>query len=145
MTTAQDGGKVISLTHRPTLPPGNSPGTHFCYMLGQPQRHSAIGRILCQWKIPVTPNGIETATFRFLAQHLNYCATAVPNTIHVFFCLTNLLYRKWSRCNSADRSAASPACPTRELLSTSYIYIYIYINLFPNSQVNMFLVGSRRL
>jgi len=30
MTAAQDGGKVVSLTHRPTLPPGNAPGTHFC-------------------------------------------------------------------------------------------------------------------
>ena len=30
MTTAQDGGKVISLTHRSPLPPGNTPGTHFC-------------------------------------------------------------------------------------------------------------------
>ena len=30
MTTAQEGGKVVSLTHRPQLPPGNSPGTHFC-------------------------------------------------------------------------------------------------------------------
>ena len=30
MTTAQDGGKVVSLTHRPHLPPGNTPGTHFC-------------------------------------------------------------------------------------------------------------------
>jgi len=29
MTTEQDGGKV-SLTHRPPLPPGNTPGTHFC-------------------------------------------------------------------------------------------------------------------
>ena len=29
MTTAQDGGKVVSLTHRPPLPPGNIPGTHF--------------------------------------------------------------------------------------------------------------------
>ena len=28
MTTAQDVGKVVSLTHRP--PPGNTPGTHFC-------------------------------------------------------------------------------------------------------------------
>jgi len=26
MTTAQDGGKVVSLTHRPPLPPGNTPG-----------------------------------------------------------------------------------------------------------------------
>ena len=30
MTTAQDGGKVVSLTHRPPLPPGNITGTHFC-------------------------------------------------------------------------------------------------------------------
>jgi len=30
MTTAQDSGKVVSLTHRPHLPPGNTPGIHFC-------------------------------------------------------------------------------------------------------------------
>ena len=30
MTTAQGGGKVVSLTHRSHLPSGNSPGTHFC-------------------------------------------------------------------------------------------------------------------
>ena len=30
MTTAQDGGKVVSPKHRPPLPPGNTPGTHFC-------------------------------------------------------------------------------------------------------------------
>jgi hypothetical protein len=30
MTTAQDGGKVVSLTHWPPLLPGNAPGTHFC-------------------------------------------------------------------------------------------------------------------
>ena len=30
MITAQDGGKVVSLKHRPPLPPGNAPGTHFC-------------------------------------------------------------------------------------------------------------------
>jgi hypothetical protein len=30
MTTAQDGGKVVSPTHRPHLPPGNTPGTRFC-------------------------------------------------------------------------------------------------------------------
>jgi hypothetical protein len=29
VTTARDGGKVVSLTHRPHLPPGNTPGTHF--------------------------------------------------------------------------------------------------------------------
>jgi hypothetical protein len=29
MTMAQDGGKVVSLTHRPPLLPENTPGTHF--------------------------------------------------------------------------------------------------------------------
>jgi len=30
ITTAQDGGKFVSLTHRSFLPPGNPAGTHFC-------------------------------------------------------------------------------------------------------------------
>jgi predicted transcriptional regulator len=30
MTTAQDGGKFVSLKNRPPLSPGNAPGTHFC-------------------------------------------------------------------------------------------------------------------
>jgi len=30
MTTAQNGGKVVSLTHQPSLPPVNTPGTHLC-------------------------------------------------------------------------------------------------------------------
>ena len=30
VTVSYDGGKVVSLTHRPPLPPGNIPGTHFC-------------------------------------------------------------------------------------------------------------------
>jgi len=29
MKTAQDGGKDVSLTHRPPLPPGNTPRTQF--------------------------------------------------------------------------------------------------------------------
>ena len=78
VTTAQDGGKVVSPTHRPPLPPGYAPGTHFCQRLSRPQGHSATGRILCQWKTPMTPAGIEPATFRFVAQHFHRCATAVP-------------------------------------------------------------------
>jgi len=30
ITTAKDGGNVVSLTHWPPLPPGNTDGTHFC-------------------------------------------------------------------------------------------------------------------
>jgi len=48
--SAHEGGKVVSPTHRPPLPPGNIPGTHFCYTLSQPQGHSAAGRIMSMKK-----------------------------------------------------------------------------------------------
>jgi hypothetical protein len=44
--SANEGGKVVRLTHQPPLPPGNIPGTYFCYMLSQPRGHIAAGRIL---------------------------------------------------------------------------------------------------
>jgi hypothetical protein len=30
MTTEQDVGKFVNLTHRPPFPPRNKPGIHFC-------------------------------------------------------------------------------------------------------------------
>ena len=81
VTTAHDECKVVSFTHRTPLPQGNALGTHFCWRLSQPHGHSAIGRILRQRKIPMTPVGIETATFWFAAQHLNHCATASPTNL----------------------------------------------------------------
>ena len=41
--------KVVSLAALHTgnpYPPGNIPGTHFCYRLSLPQGHSAAGRIM---------------------------------------------------------------------------------------------------
>jgi len=37
MTTAQDAGKVVSLTHRPPLPPGNAPGVSVITLLNSIQ------------------------------------------------------------------------------------------------------------
>ena len=114
MTMAQDNGKIVSLTHRPPLPPGNAPGTHFCYRMGRPQDNSAIGRILCQWEIPMTPAGIEPATFRFVAQHLNHCATAVPsNDVYLQYINLQLL---WEAQNKG-RIPKTWSC-TRTCLST---------------------------
>jgi len=44
--SAHEGGEVVSPTYRPPLPPGNIPGTHFCWWMSQPQGHSAAGRIM---------------------------------------------------------------------------------------------------
>ena len=71
MTTAQDGGRLSA------LPSGRLYHQEMLLVL------ISVGgwvepRILCQWKIPMTPAGIEPATFRFVAQHLNHCAIAVP-------------------------------------------------------------------
>jgi len=37
----------------------------------------------------MTPSGIEPATFRFVAQHLNHCATAVPHSVSVVYIFWN--------------------------------------------------------
>ena len=48
---AQEGGKVVNPMHQPPLPPGDIPGTHFCYRMNRPQGHTAAGRIK---SIPMT-------------------------------------------------------------------------------------------
>ena len=42
----------------------------------------------------MTPAGIEPATFRFVAQHLNHCATAVPTVDIRKFNLLRSRFRK---------------------------------------------------
>ena len=77
VTMAQNGGKVVSLTHRPFYPQ-EIRLVHFSITGWVVPRAIVRSERLCQWKIPMTPSGIEPATFRFVAQRLNHCATAVP-------------------------------------------------------------------
>jgi len=48
VTTAQDGGKIVSLTHRPPLPPRKYSWYSFLLEAESSPGPSAIGRILCQ-------------------------------------------------------------------------------------------------
>jgi hypothetical protein len=88
MTTAQDGGKVVSLTHRHPLP--QEMLLVLISVTGWVDPRAIVpSEGICQWEIPVTPSGIEPATFRFVAQYLNHCATisglqTIQNTRHEF-------------------------------------------------------------
>ena len=77
MKTAQDFGKVDSLTHRPLLPPKEILLVLISIRGWVDPKAIVRSEWLCEWKILMTPTGIESATIRFVAQCLNHCATAV--------------------------------------------------------------------
>ena len=67
------------------LRPGLNPQTRVLKASTLPLDHRSREG-LCQSKVPMTPTGIEPATSRLVAQHLNHCATTVPVTPCSFVC-----------------------------------------------------------
>jgi hypothetical protein len=78
VTTAQDVGKVVSLTYRPPLHPRKCSWYSFLLEAESNPGPYCDRKDYVNEKIPVTPSGIEPSTFRLVALRLNYCATAVP-------------------------------------------------------------------
>ena len=69
--SAHEGGKAVRYIHRPSLPPISVRGRVDHRATQRPER-------LCQWKIRMTPSGIEPATFWHVAQCLNQLRNRVP-------------------------------------------------------------------
>jgi hypothetical protein len=68
----------------------------------------------------MAPAGIETATFRFLAQHLNHCATAVPTTPDV----PRIIYETFCR----ERIGHKPEVSIRRYQDNSILHILKHSN-----------------
>jgi hypothetical protein len=69
--SAHEAGKVVSPTHRPSLPPRKY--SWYSFLLEAESTPGATVRPegLCQRNIPMTPSVIEPATFRLVAQSIN--------------------------------------------------------------------------
>jgi hypothetical protein len=93
LTTAQDGGKVVSHTHRPHLPPRKFSWYSFLLEAESTPGPYVKSEVLCQWKLPVTPSGIEPAPFKFVAQYLKPLCYRCP-PIHSTYNIktANVLY-----------------------------------------------------
>ena len=78
--TTQDGGKVVSITHRPPLPPRKYSWCSFLLEAEWTPGPKCDRKDFMSMKYS---NGVEPATCLLVAQHLNPCATAVPKLLYV--------------------------------------------------------------
>jgi len=76
VTTAQDGGRLPAL-RAGSLYPRKYPWYSFLSEAESTPGPWYDRKDFMSMKNPLTPAGIEPATYQFVAQHLNHCATVV--------------------------------------------------------------------
>jgi len=65
----------------------------------------------------MTPAGIERATFRFVAQHLNHCVTAVPAASVDRIILENLSVSVWTNLTESVCRTVPGSCYNSKKIS----------------------------
>ena len=82
--SAHEGGKAVSPTRRPPLPPPHQEiFLVLIYVTGWVDPRALVRpEGLCQLKMTMTTSGIETATFRLVAQCLKQLRHRVPPYLH---------------------------------------------------------------
>ena len=103
MTSTQDSGNFVSVTHRPHFIPGKFLELISCLRISQPHGHSTVGRTSCQLKLSKTQARIKPRTFRFVAQHFNHCATAIRHWNNIICWKTHVIWR-WVCVHSVHHS-----------------------------------------